>query len=313
MTRPPQRTVMFADLRGSTALYERLGNSQATALVAGSVDAMSQLVAAGGGTVVKTLGDGLMAVFGEPLSALWTAGALHDALDPPAAPSAAADALHLQVALTRGEVVEQAGDCFGDAVNVAARLLGHAGDGETLATAALVDALEPALRLRFRRVGALRLRGRSEPVEVHRMMPGLREEFGTTVAATSFHAFEPGAIRLEWGDQRRVFAANALPLVLGRGPTAGCRIDDARVSRSHARIDWNGGNFELTDLSYNGTYLRFSDADRWLGLQRGHCTLHGSGTIGLGGSPPAGDPPCIAFEVLRSTEDGAGEAPEPRR
>ena len=40
----------------------------------------------------------------------------------------------MQVGLARGEVVEMSGDCFGDAVNVAARLLDHAGDNETLVT-----------------------------------------------------------------------------------------------------------------------------------------------------------------------------------
>ena len=48
-----------------------------------------------------------------------------------------------------------------------------------------------------------------------------------------------------------------LPVVLGRSPQATFCVDDSRVSRSHARIDWHGGTFQLTDLSYNGTYVRF--------------------------------------------------------
>lgn len=298
MTTPTSRTVMFTDLRGSTGLYERVGNRDAAALVTSSVAAMVKLVEASGGVVTKTLGDGLMAMFAEPLEALGAADALHEAISLPTA-AAAELPLRLQIGIARGEVVEQAGDCFGDAVNVAARLLDHAGDDETLVSAALRDALPPPLvAARLRPVGALQLRGRLEPVEVFRLMPRLYPEFDSTVAASSFHAAEPASIRLVWSQDEQTFAAESLPLILGRGPAAHCRVDDSRVSRAHARIEWSGGAFELVDLSYNGTYLRFG-LGSWLALRRGHCTLHGSGTIGLGGSPPKANPPCIGFEVIR--------------
>jgi predicted component of type VI protein secretion system len=86
--------------------------------------------------------------------------------------------------------------------------------------------------------------------------------------------------------------------VLGRSPQATFCVDDNRVSRSHARLDWHSGSFQLTDLSYNGTYVRFADGEI-VSLRRGSCTLHGSGTIGLGGSPSDPGSPCVHFEVLR--------------
>ena len=55
--------VMFADLRGSTALYLRLGNTEAATVVTHSLAMLGQIIARAGGRVVKTLGDGLMAVF----------------------------------------------------------------------------------------------------------------------------------------------------------------------------------------------------------------------------------------------------------
>lgn len=296
---PTSRTVMFTDLRGSTRLYERVGNLQAAALVTGSVAQMARLVGAAGGKVIKTLGDGLMAVFAEPLAAIDAADALHESISLPAASEAAPEPLRLQIALAHGPLVEQAGDCFGDAVNVAARLLGHAGDDETLVHSALREVLDPAfVAARLRPVGALQLRGRQEKVEVDRLLPRLGGEFDSTVAASSFQSFEPAAIRLTWEGVQQTFAAEVLPLILGRGPTAQCRIDDARISRAHARIDWNGSSFELVDLSTNGTWLRFGSGG-WLGLRRGHCTLHGSGSIGLGSAPAAAAGPSIDFEVLR--------------
>ena len=81
MTRISDRTVLFADLRGSTALFETLGNAEATSVVTHCVTALAVPVADHHGTVVKTLGDGLMAVFDDPPDALAAAVQMHDVLD----------------------------------------------------------------------------------------------------------------------------------------------------------------------------------------------------------------------------------------
>jgi adenylate cyclase len=304
VTRICERTVLFADLRGSTSLYEQLGNAEATSVVTHTVAALGRTVADCGGEVVKTLGDGLMAVFNSPAEGAQAAYQMQDALERLVSrgrehgASPGLRALRLQVALACGEVVEMAGDCYGDAVNVAARLLDHAGDNETLVTADVFAGLSPASQVRFRSLDRLQLRGRVESVQVH-VLGGRR---GVDLAATQFGdvapANEPEGIRLVWMDLNRVYAGQHLPIVLGRSPQATYCIDDTRVSRSHARIDWHGGTFQLTDLSYNGTYVRFGGDDEIISLRRGNCTLHGSGVIGLGGSPADARSPCVRFEVL---------------
>ena len=307
MTRISERSVLFADLRGSTSLYERLGNAEATSVVTHTVNALGKAVTQCGGDVVKTLGDGLMAVFSTPQAGLRAADAMHEALDRLVSrgsehgASAGLRALRLQVALARGEVVEMAGDCYGDAVNVAARLLDHAGDNETLATARILEGLGEWERSRFRSLDKLQLRGRAEPVHVFLQEP-LRS-FGDT-AATAYGdveapAVEPECIRLIWLDVDRVYAGASMPVILGRSLQATYTIDDNRVSRSHARIDWHGGTFQLIDLSYNGTYVRFNHDPELISLRRGACTLHGSGLIGLGTPPTDALSPSVRFEVLR--------------
>jgi hypothetical protein len=123
---------------------------------------------------------------------------------------------------------------------------------------------------------------------------------------------EPDALRLDWAGARRIFTSQQMPVVLGRSPQATFCVDDSRVSRSHARVDWHGGAFQLTDLSYNGTYVRFADGEI-VSLRRGSCTLHGSGSIGLGGSPVDPSSACLAFDVLRFAETqphtGLGDLP----
>lgn len=305
MTQIAERTVLFADLRGSTALYETLGNAEATSVVTHTVTALSRAVPACGGTLIKTLGDGLMAIFGNPVDGLQSAQQMHEALEGLVnrgrehGASAGLRGLRLQVALARGEVVEMGGDCFGDAVNVAARLIDHASDNETLITVEVLDGLGADLKPRFRSLGKMHLRGRAEPVQVH-VMGGMRRTLD--LAPTQFGAvadtMEPEAVRLRWQDLNEVFDGAHMPVVMGRSPQAHFRVDDSRVSRSHARVDWHGGVFQLTDLSYNGTYVRFGNGEEVVSLKRASCTLHGSGVIGLGGSPADPSAPCVRFELL---------------
>jgi class 3 adenylate cyclase len=304
MTQISDRTILFADLRGSTGLFETLGNAEATSVVTRCVAALGPPVERNGGHVVKTLGDGLMAVFDTPASAMQSAMQMHGALGrvvPRARSRITSQGLHslrLQVAVARGEVVEVSGDCFGDAVNVAARLLDHAGDNETLVTAPVFNALLPSLQSKFRSLDQMVLRGRVEPVEVFVLGGGRSSDTAATQFGDVSPTVEPDGIRLVWLDLNRVFASQQMPVVLGRSPQATFCVDDSRVSRSHTRLDWHGGSFQLSDLSYNGTYVRFGDGEI-VSLRRGSCLLHGKGAIGLGGSPADPTSACVRFEVLR--------------
>ena len=315
MTLIADRTVLFADLRGSTSLFETLGNAEATSVVTHCINALGRPVADHGGHVVKTLGDGLMAVFAESGPAVQASVVMHEVLDAivqkgrERGASSGLRALRLQVGMARGEVVEMGGDCFGDAVNVAARLIDHAGDNETLVTADVLRGLGPEMQARFRSLDRLALRGRAEPVAVH----VLARRRGGDAAVTQFGdvaiAGEPEGLRLSWNEVSRVFDSRQLPVVLGRSPAASFCVDDSRVSRSHARIDWYGGSFQLTDLSFNGTYVRFNDGEI-VSLRRGSCTLHGSGNVGLGASPTDAGAACVRFEVVHFGETQPLDGPD---
>jgi class 3 adenylate cyclase len=305
MSQIVERTVLFADLRGSTSMYETLGNAVATAVVTQSIALLARIVTNHQGRVVKTLGDGLMALFATAGPAVAAADDMHESLERIGTPGVNARGrmvpLKLQVGMAHGEVVEMSGDVFGDAVNVAARLIDHAGDNETLVTANVVDALPSIEQSRFRSLDRMQLRGRVEPVHVH-LLESMRR-FGDS-AETAFGDVapappEPEGIRLIWMDLNRIYAGTSLPVILGRSPQATFIIDDTRVSRSHARIVWHGGTFQLTDLSYNGTYVRFDHDPEIISLRRGNCTLHGSGMIGLGASPADATSPSVRFEILK--------------
>ena len=319
MTEIRDRTVLFADLRGSTALFETLGNAAATALVTQTVATIGQAVSDGNGRIVKTLGDGLMAVFDSPRDGIKAAIRMHELLArsilrgrqfDTTAQASSLRALRMQIALARGEVVDMAGDCFGDAVNVAARLLDHAGDNETLITTEVLGGLTPMVKARFRSLDLIAVRGRVEPVHVlvlDQTHDGQHGDMAATQFGEMVPAVEPDGIRLTWLDLDRVFDVNSMPIVLGRSVQATHCITDGRVSRLHARIDWHAGTFSVTDLSYNGTFVRFGSAGDILSLKRGSCTLHGTGSIGLGSPPSDIASPTVRFEVLHFDE------PQPQR
>lgn len=308
-----RRIILFADLRGSTSLFESIGNAQATQVVTQAITTLARRVPACGGQLVKTLGDGLMAVFPSAAAAVWAAVQMHEELDrtalPPDLPRATRapgglppfPPLHLQIAVTAGEVVEVGGDCFGDAVNVAARLLDHAGDNESLITREVFDELPHDARARFRHLDKVHVRGRNEPVEVY-LLARRSTDTAATHLETRADLVEPQGLQLVLGQQARVFSRSELPVIVGRGSAASLQVEDSRVSRVHARIDLVGGVLQVTDLSINGTYVRFVGDDEVLSLRRGACTLHGSGEIGLGGSPNDGRIPVLHFSVLASVE-----------
>lgn len=295
-------TVMFADLRGSTALYLRLGNTEATTLVTQSTALLGQIVAHGGGKVVKMLGDGLMAVFDDAEQAVSTAQNLHNALERivPVHTELLSNtpSLTLKIALAWGEIVDVAGDCYGDAVNVASRVLDLTGDQETLATDSFVRALPSDQWQNFRSIDRLHLRGRAEPVPVLRLVG---TDFGDTESLLDMAEAEQAptdGIRLIHAHTERIFSSSQLPLILGRNPQANFCVGGSHVSRSHAKIDGHSGHFYLVDLSYNGTYVQFDHDEQVLSLRRSTCTLHGSGYIALGAHPQDLLAIKIRFEIL---------------
>lgn len=309
-TELPHKAVLFADLRGSTGLFESLGNRAATEVVSRCVHEIAAGVDRDGGTVAKTLGDGLLAFFDSPSDAVRAASRMHDILERPVdtgalrQPAGSVDStLRLHVAISHGEVLEAGNECYGDAINVAARLLDHASDRETLITGPAYEALDAVRRGLFRRLGPLSLRGRAEPVEV--LACGGRRPGGDE-AATQSEVMDDeapaAALRLIGARGELSLRREELPLLIGRASPAAYRIDHPKVSRAHARIEWQGDAFTLCDLSFNGTHVSFADGDGML-LRRSVCVLHGRGHIHLG---PTVAPPkselSIFFEVTHPVD-----------
>src|SRR5262245_51488617 len=229
-------TVVFADLIGSTALHERLDAESVRSRMGRYYGALHAAVEAHGGTVVKLLGDGVMAAFGLPrvaeddaIRAVRTAVAMQQAFRPlPGEQSG----IGLRVAVNTGEVVVDAAtaDVVGDPINVAARLQDAARDGDVVigeATRRLVGALVTLAPL-----GPVTLRGRAETVAAYRVV-SLERPGGAS--AVAFVGRDEELRRLAAVYERALAAPAArLAVVLGSPGLGKSRLLDEFTSRLDA-------------------------------------------------------------------------------
>jgi len=301
-------TVVFADLAGSTGLYEALGNARAADAITQLTHWIGRVCESHGGRVVKTLGDGVLAVFPEGRTALASVLDLqrsrqnHTGQWPSSAP------VRLQIGIAAGEVIEVGGDCYGDAVNIASRLSDLSGPDQIWATRSVVSQVRAPDRDRlFRSLGSFPLRGRQQPTAIFQVHWQDEDAQGNdlTRPALLSERVAPrppagGGIRLEWLDRQRRFRVADLPVHVGRSIEAEFPIDNQRVSRLHARIEWRNGSLMLADISTYGTWVRFAASNADLALRRQDCILMGRGEMALGAPFEDVAVPIVAFEVLDS-------------
>jgi predicted ATPase/class 3 adenylate cyclase len=167
---------LFTDIEGSTRLWEQAPDRMHEALA--KHDAIArESVAANRGRVVKTTGDGVHAVFADPLDALRATVALQLALANPAA--TAGMALKVRCGIHAGVEARRDNDFFGNAVNRAARLMSAAHGGQILVSQTVAALVRDRLNgMTLRELGAVRLRDLSQPEHVFQLVhPGLRVEF----------------------------------------------------------------------------------------------------------------------------------------
>ncbi|HJQ59622.1 MAG TPA: adenylate/guanylate cyclase domain-containing protein, partial [Vineibacter sp.] len=142
-------TVLFTDLKGSTELYERVGDLVAFDLVREHFNTLHDIVAAEGGAVVKTIGDAVMATFLTPDHALAAALRMREAMRKLNA-SHGRDDLLLKIGIHEGPclavTLNERQDYFGQTVNIASRVQGLASTPSILATGSVIgNALSASL------------------------------------------------------------------------------------------------------------------------------------------------------------------------
>jgi class 3 adenylate cyclase len=293
-------TVVFADLVGSTGIFERLGDETAGRFVTQLTAALSRTFEQHQGRVVKLLGDGLFVIFPVEADAIAACVAIQKRLkDTPVYAGDNGGPVRMQMGVETGEVVEIQGDCYGDAVNSAARLADLAGAGQILTTQRVCDALDAQQRQQLRSIGPMYLRGKSEATDVYRVQwQPERDVDATSMGASMFKPAPEAYLQLTAGGQTLRLGPSGEPLTLGRAADASLTIKDSRVSRVHATVEWRGGHFILNDQSSFGTWVYVGGQSAPIVLRRTECYLVGQGLITLGCGRDAEGAPQVEFNVL---------------
>lgn len=133
-------TLLFSDIEGSTRLNRQLGDDAFARLLRRHDEIVRDVVGAHGGHVVKTQGDGFLAVFPDAHDGVACALELQEVL---AEPSHTGQVLALRIGLHTGSAVTGDGDVFGESVAFAARVAARAGGGEVLVSDEVRGRVEP--------------------------------------------------------------------------------------------------------------------------------------------------------------------------
>jgi class 3 adenylate cyclase len=162
---PGIRTVLFTDVVNSTTLTQSLGDQAALAILGVHDTIVRDALSALGGREIKHTGDGIMASFISPASAVRCAIQIQRELDRHAKANPQRT-LKVRVGAAAGEPVEQHNDLFGSTVQLASRLCAHAQPEQILVSNAIAE-LCLGKGLLFEDLGEVTLKGFGSPVRAH--------------------------------------------------------------------------------------------------------------------------------------------------
>ena len=278
---PVKLSIVFADIAGSTRLYELLGDSLARALIADCLGLLAEHTIRFDGSVIKTIGDELMSTFPRSDLAVEAAMAMQDAVtnELPHRNAATPLGMAVRIGLHHGPAILDDGDVFGDAVNLAARMTAVAKGGQIITTQETAEGLASALRSSTRHLDRIAVKGKTNDIDIFEVI--WQSEDVTRMATDLMQGQNRrAALTVEYRGRTVTIDQNSPPLVMGRGKKADMVVEDAMASREHARIECRRGKFVLTDISTNGTHLMTPEGPAY--LRREERVLSGSGTIALG-------------------------------
>ena len=294
-----QVTILFADIAGSTRLYDTFGDIKTQELITDCLSLLKKRVNENDGTVVKTIGDAILCTFQTPNLAAKTAIQMHEEISFDAKMMSAN--IHLRIGFHHGEVIIESEDVFGDAVNVAARMVELAKADQIITNKETLSLMKTSLRYKARIVDRTRVRGKDDIMEIHELIWGQPEQMTMTSSLTeeviASLTSKQNFLQIRYR-HHRVLVDNERPiLTLGRGMANHLIVDDLLVSRMHARIELRRGRFMIIDQSTNGTFLKPIDEAPVI-LRRDETQLKKEGIIGLGQKVDNDHPLTIRYRIL---------------
>lgn len=273
-------TVLFADICGSTRLYQRFGDATARSIVSAGIDLIMAVVDEYGGRLVKTLGDEVMSVFADPNAAaraacemqVRTTARQHDGIP-----------IEIHIGMQHGPVLVEGADIFGDTVNAASYLCALATSGQILTAESTVGCLSDEWRASVRPVFFAVIKGSAAESAIHQVL-WQADACVLTDVNMRRHNLAPvddGAVLvMRTGTQIRIDPRRP-EILLGRGEDCDIRVTDPYASNRHALLVLRRTHVHLVDLSTNGTFVRRVTGE-CAHVFRSELVLDGAGELSLG-------------------------------
>ena len=287
--------ILFADVVGSTRLYELMGDLRARDMVAICIDVMRSATEQRQGTVIKTMGDEVMSTFPSADEALNAAAQMQLQISSHAQLKVDGQPVSIRIGCHFGPVMLENRDVFGATVHTANRMTSQAKAGQIITTAATVERLSPEWRASCRQIDVATLKGQGNEVALYEVL-WQSEDVTSMVPAISMNSRPVRLLRLRIraNDRDLVVDEQHSSITIGRAEDNDVVIKGNLISRLHARIEISRSKFVLIDQSTNGTFVQTADGEESF-VRRDSLQIKGQGTIGLGRLPEQDSPQTIRF------------------
>jgi hypothetical protein len=288
---------MFADVAGSTAMYENMGDDLARERISKALNSLIAISRRHNGNLVKTIGDEILVYFTDIDMAVFAAKAIQEAMEDDRSPETIG--VSIRIGMQYGSTILENDDIFGDTVNVAARIASMAKARQILCTQEIAFMVKSAeLSNNMRPFDRLRVKGKNEQLDVY--LYAWEEEEDITNMATASSFTNPArhdqvkTLVLKYEGKAHTIKTDTTSYVLGRGQDCDLIIKGDLISRHHTKLEHRRGKFIINDQSTNGTFIRTTEGQE-IFLRREEFTVFGSGYISLGKKVDPSDENIIHF------------------
>jgi len=289
--------IVFADVVGSTKLYELLGDARARDMVGICIDVMRAATEEHHGTVIKTMGDEVMSTFPTADDALNAAAQMQKQITLHPALKVDEHSVAIRIGCNFGPVVLENRDVFGSTVHTANRMTSQAKAGQIITTATMVEQLSSEWRASVRQIDVATLKGRSSEVALFEVLWQTDDvtSMVPAIATTSRDkANKPQRLRLRYQGQEVLVQDGCANITMGRAEENDLVVKGNLISRLHARVEFNRNKFMLIDQSTNGTFVIGKDGEEAF-VRRDSMQIRGEGLIGLGKAPDSNSSQVIRY------------------
>jgi hypothetical protein len=287
---------LFADVVGSTHIYEVMGDARARDMILMCVDIMRSATELHEGTVIKTIGDEIMATFPTADEALNAASQMQHEIRSHSELKVDGQPINIRIGCHYGPVVLENRDIFGAAVHTANRMTSQAKAGQIMISGSMAQRLAPEWRSSVRQIDVTMLKGKSNEDELFEVL--WQKEDATSMlpslALGNMQKKQKQRLRLHYQGTELLLSDSRPGINIGRAEENDLVIKGNLISRLHARIEFSRNKFVLVDQSTNGTFVLSQSGEESF-VRRDSVQLKGEGMIGFGKSPDSSSPQHVRY------------------